>query len=182
MPVASIRPLLVSFCLLSGLAASVIACGGGTPDPEDVAEEEARQRKWHLRQTIGMGKELPAGCQILGQVMGTGGGGGWTSTQMKMDDAQDELREKTAQLGGNHVVMDATASDVFGISITGRALRCEPGVNATSASANGATTAPQAQPEQTPEMRLRKLDELHDQKLITDEEYERRRREIIDSI
>lgn len=172
----SVPYLLTAITLLTQTPV-LVGCGGGGPearDPDDIAEEEEEKRKLALRAVIGMGKELPhQNCQLLGNIMGTGGGGGFTTTEMKMNDAQDELREKTHTLGGNYVLTDNTAGDAFGISISGRAFRCDAPPAA----------APVQEPTQnSPEERLKKLDELHDKQLITDQEYQERRQEIINSI
>lgn len=172
----SVQHLLAVITLLTQ-APLLVGCGGsgsGARDPDDIAEEEEEKKKQGLRVSIGLGKELPhQNCQLLGNIMGTGGGGGFTTTDMKMNDAQDELRQKTHALSGNYVLTDNTASDAFGISITGRAYRCD---------AAPAASAPSENSEKSAEERLKKLDELHESKLITDQEYQERRQEIINTL
>jgi hypothetical protein len=145
--------------------------------------------------TVRIGKSAPAGlrCHDLGIVYGSGSGGGYTSAEDKLQSAQNELRNKTAALGGNFVVMDASAGDVAGISISGHALRCEEGPAPDHAMPVGKqreefAAAPAPQPAPPPaappsaEQRLRTLDDLHQKNLVTEDEYQRRRKEIIDSL
>lgn len=136
---------------------------------------------------VKVGKGAPEGhkCRELGIVYGSGGGGGYTGTQAKLEWAQNELRNKTAELGGNFVIMDASSGDAAGISISGRALSCTEAppeavpVRITSGSEQNAE--PIAAPA-SPEERLRKLDDLHQKGLVSDEEHQKRRKEIIDSL
>lgn len=147
-------------------------------------------------------KGVPHGfrCRELGIVYGSGGGGIYTSAETKLQDAQNELRNKTAELGGNYVIMDVSAGDLRSITITGRALSCNEesdvppdAVPATATAAPSAQpvaapappaapSGPPAAPSQTPEQRIRSLDDLHQKGLITDTEYQQRRKEILDSI
>jgi hypothetical protein len=149
---------------------------------------------------VRIGKSTPEGlsCSDLGIVYGSGSGGGYTSAEAKLQSAQNELRNKTAELGGNFVVMDASAGDVSGISISGHALRCEEGAAPDAAmpvEKPGKEFAPAAPPSAAPvaapaaaaaapsaEQRLRTLDDLRQKNLVTDDEYQRRRKEIIDSL
>jgi Domain of unknown function (DUF4156) len=150
-----------------------------------------------LRQKVQVGKELPPNCKILGDIIGTGGGGGYTKTEDKIVWAQDELRAKAAELGGNYAVMDVTALDKVRVTISGRALLCsapapaeapagseaaEPSQEAAPASEEPASPAPAADEQPSAEERLKRLEDLHEKKLITDEEYKKRREEIINSI
>lgn len=165
------------------------ACGGSHRDAEDAddADDEtnveellSEQELQALRDRVPTGKAAPhASCKDVGEISGTGGGGGFTTTDMKMRDAQDELRFKTEAQGGNFALMDAIASDVYGITITGRALNC--GAPPTAGGSGGQESGGSAS-DGSPKERLRKLEELRGEGLITDEEYERRRKEIIDEI
>ena len=124
------------------------------------------------------GKAPPhAGCRELGIVMGSGGGGGWTDTESKMTTAQNEIRNRAAELGGNFVAYDTTGSDINGVTLTGHAFRCTdtPPVRRVA-------TIPAWGPQPTIEERLLKLDELHQKGLISDEERATRRAEILRSI
>lgn len=145
--------------------------------------------------TVRIGKSAPEGlrCHDLGIVYGSGSGGGYTSAEAKLQSAQNELRNKTAELGGNFVVMDASAGDVAGISISGHALRCEGAAPdhampvAKQAEEFAAAPAPQPAPPPaaappSAEQRLRTLDDLHQKNLVTEDEYQRRRKEIIDAL
>lgn len=150
-------------------------------------------------ENVRIGRVTPEGlrCSDLGVIYGNGNDSGYTSAEEKLESAQNDLRNKTAALGGNFVVMDASAGGISGISISGHALRCEEGAapdaampvekrgeefaaaatpSATPAATSPAATAPSA------EQRLRTLHDLHQKNLVTDDEYQRRRKEIIDSL
>jgi len=73
--------------------------------------------------------------------------------------------------------MDAVGSDVHGMTISGRAFRCEQLPSNVSPTASAA--APAAS---DPEARLRKLKELLDKGLITQDDYDKRRAEILQSL
>jgi hypothetical protein len=129
---------------------------------------------------VKIGKLDPeSGCTELGTVYGSGGGGPYTSSEDKMRSAQNELRNHTAELGGNYVAMDVAGGDVHGMTLTGRAFRCN-GKPTTALNAAPATVPLAAAP--TPEERLTKLKELLDKGLITQDEYDKRRAEIIHSL
>jgi hypothetical protein len=177
---------LVNVLTIALLVLHAAGCGGSRPDgrdPDDVEEEEEEKaeqaeerQKEALRKKIGIGKAPPHdNCKELGNIDGTGGGGGWTTSEMKMRDAQDELRAKADKLGGNYVVMDATGGDLSGITITGRAYACGEGTS------GGGTAAP-ATDTKSPAERLEQLKALHDKGLITDAEYDKQRQEILQSL
>jgi hypothetical protein len=141
-----------------------------------------------------MGKALPhENCRQLGFVYGSGSGGAYTSIESKIESAKNELRNKTSEMGGNFVVIDRDDSDETGVSIAGRALRCgEPPkekpvpvtvTNQPSAQqpANPAT-AKETAPQKSPEERITELQNLLEKGLITQEEFDQRRKEILDSI
>lgn len=153
--------------------------------------------------TVHLSKSVPhLGCRELGVISGSGGGAGYTSSKMKMESAQNELRNETARLGGDLAVMDVVGSDVGGITITGRAYDCSAGppqdpvpvrvvaeAEAPKATpeSSGGESAPEAPSEPAPEApdvetRLKTLDGLRDKGLISDEEYATRRAAILDSI
>lgn len=120
-------------------------------------------------------------CQELGIVYGSGGGGGYTTGEGKLQSAQNELRNKTAELGGNFVIMDVSSGDISSVTLSGRALRCTarpPGAQAVAQPSAGVASAVR----QTPEQRIRTLDELHQKGLVTDAEYQQRRAEILQSL
>jgi hypothetical protein len=172
---------VVATALLVLHASGCRRSGPDARDPEDIAEEKAEQaeerQKEALRKKIGIGKAPPHdNCKELGNIDGTGGGGGWTTSEMKMRDAQDELRAKADKLGGNYVVMDATGGDLSGITITGRAYACGEG---TLSIVGTAAPAPETK---SPAERLEQLKELHDKGLITDAEYDKQRQEILNSL
>ena len=137
---------------------------------------------------VRIGKLEPQGCHELGTVYGSGGGGMYTSGRAKLESAQNELRNQTAEKGGNYVVMDVASSSPASVTLTGRAFQCadrDP-VAAQAPAPPPPQAAPNAPPppaaSATPEERLAKLKSLLDQKLITQEEYDKRRAEILGSI
>jgi len=139
-------------------------------------------------QQVHMGKADPDGCRELGRVHGSGGGGQYTSSDAKMESAENEIRNKAAEMGANYVAMDALGGDGRGMTLSGRAFQCEqlPGNGVTTSHDVTPTTAPPPPPPPppaaTPEQRLWKLKELLDKGLITQDEYDRRRAEILKSI
>ncbi len=143
---------------------------------------------------VGKGAPERTQCHELGIVYGSGDGGGYTSAKEKLEWAQNELRNKTAELGGNFVIMDASAGDISGISMSGRALKCKESASEPIQSPSPAPREPArpeaeksetpaaAAPAASPEQRLRTLEELHQKGLVSDQEYQQRRKEILDSI
>lgn len=124
-------------------------------------------------------------CAELGLVYGGGQGDAQVSPDAKMRSAQNELRNNAAARGGNYVTMDA-ASGSSQIALAGRAFKCikpvgmlalGPGVVLPTA-----TAACPAAAAVTPETRLRMLKDLLDKGLVTKDEYDRRRAEILQSI
>ncbi len=132
---------------------------------------------------VRVAKSAHSNCEELDVVYGSGGGGGYTSSEQKMESAQNELRNKTAKLGGNLVVMDAAGGDAAGFTLSGRAFKCgdeEP----TPVRVVDASSEPDAPREEGPshEERLTKLKKLLDDGHITQEEYDSKRQAILDSI
>ena len=75
---------------------------------------------------------LPPECKNVGLVTATGGGtfgGGWVSNEKLVEYAMNDLRNKTAELGGTHVRHDPP---MFGqgdgttttVTMTGTAYKC----------------------------------------------------------
>jgi hypothetical protein len=151
-------------CVLFALSSS--ACGAELSD---------------AGRSVQVGKADPRGaCRELGAVYGSGGGGAYTSTEDKMRSARNEIRNNAAALGANYVELDALGSDVMGMTMTGRAFACD---NIPSTEAEPAVVAPPApSTAPTPEERLAKLKELLDKGLITQDEYDKRRAQILQSI
>jgi hypothetical protein len=120
---------------------------------------------------VRIGKLEPQGCRELGTVYGSGGGGPYTSGETKLESAQNELRNHTAEKGGNYVVMDVASSDPRSVTLTGRAFQCadRPMVADRSSEPAPPQAAPAPPPVKaaTPEERLAKLKDLLDKKLIT---------------
>jgi hypothetical protein len=139
-------------------------------------------------QQVHMGKADPEGCRELGRVHGSGGGGRYTSSDAKMESAENDIRNKAAEMGANYVAMDALGGDGQGMTLSGRAFQCDtlPGNGVTTNYAPPAAPPPPPAapppPPPTPEARLAKLKELLDKGLITQDEYDRRRAEILKSI
>jgi hypothetical protein len=131
---------------------------------------------------VKIGKLDPeSGCTELGTVYGSGGGGPYTSSEDKMRSAQNELRNHAAELGGNYVAMDVAGGDARSMTLTGRAFRCN-GTPATVAQAAPPPPPATAPAVPTPEKRLAKLKNLLDTGVITQDEYDKRRAEIIRSL
>lgn len=156
--------------------------------------------------------EPVVGCRELGLVHGSGGGAAYTSSEDKMQSAQNDIRNRAAAMGGNYVVMDVMGGDISGLTLSGRAFQCPaeqlgaPGVPSTMVAAapvQGAQAgqpAPGAQPAQagqaivqdrqdrpagqpaSAEERLVRLKELLDKGLITQPEYDGRRKEILQTL
>ena len=180
--------------IIAFAATSVLAC---TPVPPSAIAESVR-----------ITKEVPEGCRELGEVYGSGGGGGYTSADRKLSVARNEIREQTAAMGGNWVVMDAINADRNRTSIAARAFHCSarrsvpPGgayampespeedaapttTDAAGTPANDTIAPPAAQdgqPARSAEERLTELKNLHDKELITTEEYEKRKAAILDEM
>jgi Domain of unknown function (DUF4156)/Short C-terminal domain len=134
---------------------------------------------------VRVAKSAHANCTELGIVYGSGGGGGYTSAEGKMESAQNELRNKTARMGGNLVVLDAAGGDATSMSMSGRAFDCGKEGPVEVAVVDDQTQmrhteSQSAQP--NAEDRLRKLQELLEKGLITQEEHDKRKAEILDSI
>jgi hypothetical protein len=130
-------------------------------------------------QGVQIGKSEPAaGCRPMGPVYGTGAGGGYTDSETKLRSAQNDMRNRAADIGANYVVMDAMGSDLHGMTMSGRAFRCD----GSPSSAAMTPVAPAPAKAETLEERLTKLKQLLDKGLITQEEYDRRRAEIVQSL
>jgi hypothetical protein len=134
-------------------------------------------------QQVRIGKNDPASdCTELGTVYGSGAGAGYTSSEDKMTSAQNELRNKAAEEGANYVAMDAIGSDIHGMTISGRAFRCDRLPSNMSPQDSASSAGPPSAPSADPEARLRKLKDLLEKGLITQEDYDRRRAEILQSL
>lgn len=142
---------------------------------------------------VRVGRSLPHPyCREVGMVMGSAGGGAYTSGEYKMENAQIRLRNRAGELGANYVVMDVAGSDIASMTISGRAFVCGPPPPGAPVVANPTppfaapvpAPPPAAQPAAAPsaEERLRKLKALADQGLITPQEYEQRKKEILQSL
>jgi hypothetical protein len=147
--------------------------------------------------------EPVTGCRELGIVHGSGGGAAYTSSEDKMQSAQNDIRNRAATMGGNYVVMDVMGGDISGLTLSGRAFQCPPEPLGATGPMVAAAPAPDAQaqvlaphpqaaqalrearpaPQPTSaEERLVRLKELLDKGLITQPEYDGRRKEILQSL
>jgi hypothetical protein len=108
--------------------------------------------------------------------MGSGGGGIWTSSNSKMEAAYGQLRSAAQAVGGDYALIDVVAGDSRGITISAHAYDCSrtPPVPATSQRPAGAGASA--------EERLRHLDKLKQDGLITPDEYAAKRRAILDEL
>lgn len=143
------------------------------------------------------------GCRELGLVHGSGGGAAYTSSEDKMQSAQNDIRNRAAAMGGNYVVMDVMGGDISGLTLSGRAFQCPPeqlgatgtmvaaapvpapGAQAIAPNPQAAQALGEARPAPAPtsaEERLVRLKELLDKGLITQPEYDGRRKEILQSL
>jgi len=113
-----------------------------------------------------------SGCKDLGEIMGTGNRF-FSNAEDKMVDAYAELRRSTAARGGDTALIDAMGGDVRTLTITGHAYDCSQAVASAKAAPAPAATA---------EDRLRRLDQMKKDGLITPEEYEAKRKAILDDL
>ena len=117
-----------------------------------------------------------AACREIAPIMGSGGGGAiWTSSASKMQAAYGQLRTAAQAVGGDYALIDMVASDLRGITITAHAYDCSrtPPAQTTSQPPAGGASA---------EERLRRLDKLKQDGLITPDEYAAKRRAILDGL
>jgi hypothetical protein len=91
-----------------------------------------------------------------------------------MQSAYGQLRSAAQAVGGNYALIDVVAGDSRGITISAHAYDCAQTAPATSTPPAG--TGPSA------EERLRRLDKLKQDGLITPDEYAAKRRAILDGL
>lgn len=101
-----------------------------------------------------------------------------------MESAQNKLRMATEDLGGDYAAMDVVATDLRGITISGRAFDCRAApaplpVTVVHTSGSSAPDAPSDTRPPTADERLQRLQKLRDDGLITEEEYVTKRQAII---
>jgi Domain of unknown function (DUF4156) len=109
--------LVLSFALLVGLSVSGCKTAGLSPAGANVAPTR---------------DPLPPNCQTLGLVTGKGGGtfgGGMVSNEDLIEYAMNDIRNKTAELGGTHVRHDppqlgSGEGTTTSVTITGTAYKC----------------------------------------------------------
>jgi hypothetical protein len=127
--------------------------------------------------TVEIARVLPHGaCREIAPIMGSGGGGIWTSSESKMQSAYGQLRSAVQAVGGDYALIDMIASDLRGITISAHAYDCSrtPPAQASSQPPAGAGASA--------EERLRRLDKLKQDGLITPDEYAAKRRAILDAL
>ena len=74
---------------------------------------------------VEIARVLPHGaCREIAPIMGSGGGGIWTSSESKMQSAYGQLRSAAQAAGGDYALIDMVASDLRGITITAHAYDC----------------------------------------------------------
>jgi hypothetical protein len=108
-----------NFALLA-VVLGVVGCSSTPPTAQGAAVEIVTER--------------PAGCRSLGEVMGSQGNvfsGDFTSNQALMIGARNDLRNKTAAIGGNVVQMQNTlnathpySSGAISSTVVGNAFAC----------------------------------------------------------
>ena len=108
--------------------------------------------------------------------MGSGGGGSWTPSKSKLEAAYGQLRSAAQAAGGDYALIDLVASDSRGITITAHAYDCSRTPPAQT------TSQPPAGAGASAEERLRRLDKLKQDGLITPDEYAAKRRAILDGL
>jgi hypothetical protein len=126
---------------------------------------------------VEIGQLLPhRACRQLGQVTGSGGGGIFTQSATKTEKAYGEIRSATLALGGDYALIDLVTTDARGITIAAHAYDCSqvPAAEATAKVPPGGGA--------TVEERLRRLDQMKKDGLITPDEYAAKRRAIIDAL
>lgn len=135
-------------------------------------------------------------CELLGIVYG-GGWGHYVSAEARWDSATNDIRNRTADMGGNYVVEEDTQGSRDGAMIRARAFRCPeapspsgPDVFWSPPPRSTEPPPPPSPPSEAPpppgasraEERLSRLKALLDRGVITQDEYDRRRAAIINSL
>jgi len=93
-----------------------------------------------------------------------------------MQTAYGDLRKAARAVGGNYALIDVVAGDSRGITISAHAYDCAQTAPAVTTSTPPAGAGP------SPEERLRRLDKLKQDGLITPDEYTAKRRAILDAL
>lgn len=117
----------------------------------------------------------PFGCMELGTLRGIGDSVDHSAPEEATRSSHDELRNDAAEMGANTVWVEGP--DILGSTVTARAFRCD-GTQTTPP--NLSASSPPPPPEL--EDRLKKLKELFDKGPITQDEYDRRRAAMLQSL
>lgn len=73
---------------------------------------------------IAVAEQEVAGCKYLSEVRGDHNLWGGMMVQVAIDDATAQLKNKTAQAGGNTVLVTKSSSHMAGANMAGKAYRC----------------------------------------------------------
>lgn len=73
---------------------------------------------------IAVAEHEVAGCTYLSEVRGDHNMWGGMMVQRAIDDATAQLKNKTAQAGGNTVLVTKSSSHMAGANMAGKAYRC----------------------------------------------------------
>jgi hypothetical protein len=151
------RPMQVS---AGWLALALAACSPAlTPGGQQVRIQSTR----------------PFGCTELGRLRGIGDSVDHSTPDEATQSSHSELRNDAAEMGANTVWVEG--SDILGSTVTARAFRCD-GTQTTPPNLSASSPAPQPDSED----RLKKLKELFDKGLITQDEYDRRRAAVLQTL
>lgn len=73
---------------------------------------------------IAVAQHEVAGCQYLAEVRGDHNLWGGMAVQIAINDATAQLKNKTAQAGGNTVLVTKSSTHMAGSNMAGKAYRC----------------------------------------------------------
>ncbi len=140
-------------------------------------------------QAVRLSRIEPTECQPLGVVGGVSDEFSPYDIESRMTSAQNDMRNRAGYKGANYAVMDTAQSSYGQYYLTGRAFHCDAmpgeGRGATASVQPSPSSPPPPPPEPPPataEQRLAKLKSLLEKGLITQEDYERRKAEILQSL
>jgi hypothetical protein len=112
--------------------------------------------------------EVVRGCQYLGSVNSTSGWGGPAGTGLGTANTEADMRNKAAGLGGDILFVTAT-----GVHASGEVYKQGPNITAST------TPAPQSD---EPAAKLRDLKKMLSEGLISEDEYQAKRKLILDKM
>ncbi|MEN9581885.1 MAG: hypothetical protein RJA70_4894, partial [Pseudomonadota bacterium] len=82
----------------------------------------------HVPGSVAITKEADVSCRALGEVSGESDSGLFSGPRERMQSARDVLRYNAHTLGADTVVVDMAGADDSGVALTGRAYRCDSGL------------------------------------------------------